>query len=113
MDNSPSSVRPDVCRRGDLQSTVERSPEEKLANLYSVLSSLPQLDTLRTTHRFADGMYARELFIPAGTMALSKRHARECFFFVLSGDLSVFRSDGVVDRLVGPVLFVVPPTKSR
>lgn len=47
-------------------------------------SGLPVID-LPLIHRFTPGVYAREIFMPAGTLLTSKVHNTEHFYVVLSG----------------------------
>lgn len=46
------------------------------------------------THRFTPGMYAREIFMPAGTLLTSKIHKTEHQYVVISGKVSVWVGDG-------------------
>jgi hypothetical protein len=45
---------------------------------------------------FCDGVYARSMFIPAGTVATGAIHRRESFFLVRQGTLIVHTLDGPV-----------------
>lgn len=62
-------------------------------------------------HHFAQGMYARELTIPAGHYITGKTHRKEHIFIVLTGDLTVWTEQGMVRA--GPGMMVVgqPGTK--
>jgi len=53
------------------------------------------------THRFTPGLYAREIFMPAGTLITSKIHKTEHPFVVLSGRVSVWTGDGEAAMLEG------------
>lgn len=44
---------------------------------------------LPVTHRFTPGLYAREIFMPAGTLLTSKIHRTEHPYVVLTGRVSV------------------------
>lgn len=73
------------------------------------LAKLPQLD-LETEHHFADGLYGRELRIPAGTALTGKVHAGK-HINVMYGDITVWTDDGM-KRLTGwHVLVSAPGTK--
>lgn len=56
--------------------------------LEAELLKLPQVDT-PVEHDFCDGIYARTMRIPAGTVMTGAVHRRECFFLVRSGLLAV------------------------
>ena len=55
-------------------------------------------------HHFADGMYARELFMPAGTVATSLVHKTDHFCFVLYGECDVADEGIGVHRIKGPCM---------
>jgi hypothetical protein len=48
------------------------------------------------THIFLDGMYMREIFMPKGTMIISKIHKKTHPYFVLIGKVSVLTEKEVV-----------------
>jgi quercetin dioxygenase-like cupin family protein len=84
---------------------------EDIERLQASMRSLPQV-TLETKHHFADGMYCRELFRPAGTTIVGKVHRREHFYIVLSGDVTVV-GEGGTTRLKAPCILVSPPGTKR
>ena len=47
-------------------------------------------------HSFADGMYIREIFMPKGTLLISKIHKKKHPYFVLKGKVQVSTEEGVV-----------------
>jgi len=63
-------------------------------------------------HTFADGIYVREIFIPKGTLIVSKIHKASHPYFVLSGDLSVLTEEGEV-RIVAPYSGITPAGTKR
>lgn len=75
------------------------------------LLSLPQIK-MEPKHYFAQGLYARELFMPAGTAVTGKIHIKEHLCIILYGDVSVATDDGV-ERLKGPCTFVGKPGSKR
>jgi hypothetical protein len=46
-------------------------------------------------HTFADGMYIRQITMPAGQIIVSKIHGQTHPYFILKGDVSVLTEDGV------------------
>lgn len=46
-------------------------------------------------HSFADGMYIREITMPAGQIIISKIHGQTHPYFILKGDVSVLTEEGV------------------
>lgn len=47
-------------------------------------------------HSFGDGLYIREIFMPAGITIISKIHKRTHPYFVMQGSASVITEEGVV-----------------
>lgn len=47
-------------------------------------------------HSFGDGLYVREIFMPKGTLIISKIHRFAHPYFVLKGKASVLTEEGVV-----------------
>ena len=58
-------------------------------------------DACPLKHIFADGLYIREITMPANTFLTSKIHKTTHPYFVLSGDVSVITEDGTV-RIKAP-----------
>lgn len=72
---------------------------------------LPQVE-LETKHHFADGMYIRELFRPAGTLIVGKVHRKEHFYILLSGEITVITGD-VREHFKAPKIIVSPSGTKR
>jgi hypothetical protein len=68
---------------------------------------MPQADC-PLIHRFANGVYAREVTIPANTIVIGKIHKHEMLNFLMKGEITVVTETGKV-RLVAPCTFVSPP----
>jgi hypothetical protein len=56
------------------------------------------------THRFTDGCYLREIFMPKGTVIIGKIHATEHFNIILKGDVTVLTVEGA-ERITAPHTF--------
>ena len=82
----------------------------KVARLQAEMANLPQL-ALETAHYFADGMYARVVARPKGSVIIGKVHKREHFYVVTKGSIRV--SDGATWREyhAGDVIVSKPGTK--
>ena len=63
-------------------------------------------------HYFSEGMYAREMFIPAGIAVVGKIHKKRHLTIISKGDISVLTEDGV-KRLTGPITFESQPGAKR
>ncbi len=57
------------------------------------------------THRFTDGCYLREIFMPKGTIIIGKIHATEHFNIILKGDVTVLTVEGA-ERITAPHTFI-------
>ncbi len=69
------------------------------------------LDEL-TTHHFAPGVYARELFIPKGVVLTGKIHKTEHINIVSQGKIAVATEDG--QKIIeAPCIFVSKPGTKR
>jgi hypothetical protein len=64
------------------------------------------------THRFADGVYAREMLIPEGSYIIGKIHRFGHLNVITKGEVSVLTEFGV-DHLVAPCTFVSKPGTKR
>jgi len=91
---------------------------EKIDNLQSVMSKMPQASGMETEHFFAGGMYCRKIFIPRDRIIVSKVHKTEHLFIGCSGELLVagqgthyvLRSGDVIPSPVGTKRLVVSLT---
>lgn len=61
---------------------------EHIEKLQNMMAQLPQVP-LETFHYFADGMYARVLPRPAGTLIVGKVHKKEHFYIVCKGRIQI------------------------
>lgn len=92
---------------GDLKSNDQLiTPVDSLLALEEQILALPQVD-LRTEHSLAGGIYARTIFIPAGTVLTGATHKKDHINIVF-GDITV-TTDGEPVRLTG---HHVLPTKA-
>ena len=57
---------------------------------------------LPLVHRFTDGIYVREIFMPKGTLLTSKIHKTRHQFMVLKGEVSVLDEQGNEVRITAP-----------
>jgi len=62
-------------------------------HLEAELLKLPQVD-MPVDHDFCNGLYARTMHIPAGTILTGAVHREESFFLVRKGELIVSTDNG-------------------
>lgn len=77
---------------------VAQSSAEKIERLEAILLAGPQVD-LRTKHELSGGVYARTIYIPAGTALTGATHKKD-HINVVVGDITVSTDDGM-QRLSG------------
>lgn len=80
---------------------VKDVPVEHLPiyRLEAELLKLPQVE-MPVVHDFCNGLYARTMHIPAGTVLTGAIHREESFFLVRKGELIVSTDNG--SRTIGP-----------
>lgn len=76
----------------------------KLSDLESYLRQYPQQEC-PLTHVFTTGIYARQIFIPKGTIIVGKIHRHDHLNFISVGDVTVVTKDGR-ERIKGPCTMV-------
>lgn len=86
--------------------------DEKIDALEIELRKLPPAD-LPVKHHFSKGVYARELFIPKGTVLTGKIHKYTNLNIMSQGELSVLMEDGSIRRVKAPFTVVSPPGTRR
>jgi hypothetical protein len=76
---------------------------QSIIALEDEILKLPQVE-LPITHDFIEGVYARTMFIPAGTVLTGAVHAHDCFTVIRYGDLMIYTEDGMVQVNGGDML---------
>ena len=76
---------------------------EQVEELEGKLLELPQVD-VPVTHHFQDGIYMREITLPAGTIAIGASHVSDCINMMLTGCMSLMVG-GEMMELRAPAIF--------
>ena len=89
---------------------VEEPPEElnhhdEIAILVEHMRGMPQTEC-PVQHRFAPGVYLREIFMPADTVVIGKVHKTEHFNILIAGACLIVHDDGTREELRAPYTFV-------
>lgn len=97
---------------------LEGSMREKILAFEAGLMAMPgsfvgEHELFPVVHRFADGMYIRELFIPKGGCITGKIHRHSHPSFLMKGDISIVSESGGVQRLKAPCVVIAPPGTKR
>lgn len=95
----------------ETQPIVEASMREKVLRAEAEMLKLPQLD-LPVKHHFSRGVYARELFIPKGTVLTGKIHKYPQLNILSQGEISVLTEEGI-KRVKAPFHVVSPAGTKR
>lgn len=93
----------------ELEQNKEVSEIDQLEK--AMLDNLPIVEC-PLTHRFTDGLYVREIFMPAGSLITSKIHKTQHQFFVLKGSVIVW-IDGEEQLIEAPYIGVTEPNTQR
>ena len=83
----------------------------KVLDLESQMLQLPQLE-LKVIHHFSNGVYARELHIPKGTVLTGAIHKYENLNIMSKGDMTIVTETGPL-RVQAPFTVVSPPGTKR
>jgi len=87
------------------------SIRNSIAALEYAIGKEPQVD-IKPVHYFADGLYAREITIPAGTVLSGKIHKKEQINIISKGVITVVTEEG--EQLVrAPCTIVSSPGTKR
>src|ERR1017187_4568160 len=95
----------------ELKIAKEMTTREVVNALETEMFKMPQLN-LTVKHYFSNGVYARELFIPAGTLLTGKIHKFENLNIMSQGDMSVLTENGI-KRVQAPFTIVSPAGTKR
>ena len=66
------------------------------------MKDLPQV-IAEPVHRFAEGLYCRQLTMPAGSVFVSRVHKHENYAFIMQGSCTVISENGA-ERLYSPFM---------
>lgn len=94
--------------------TITLNPEEtrkKITDFENILKSVPgaktgDMDECPLIHKFADGIYVREIFIPKGTVVVGKIHKHSHPNFLMKGEVTVVTENGGTERLKAPLSMI-------
>lgn len=84
---------------------------EMILRLEDAMRELPPAEA-PVTHYFANGMYAREMFLSKGKIATGKIHKEEHLFIVSQGDVTILTENGM-ERIRAPRTLVGRPGLKR
>jgi hypothetical protein len=92
---------------------IEKTKDEKIDELESVMADNFEIISCPLNHRFTNGLYVREVFMPAGSLITSKIHKTQHQYFILKGAVSVWIDEGEEIYLEAPYIGVTEPGTRR
>lgn len=100
---------PVVEQREEILPTVPQ--REQIERLEALMREMPQVD-IPVEHRFAPGLYAREITIPADTLLTGLVHRQGHINIVSKGEITVWTEEGM-QRVKAPCTIVSSPGCKR
>ncbi len=82
-----------------------------ILELQKEMRSMPQVE-INTIHRFTDGVYSREITIPAGVSLVGAKHLTEHFYVISKGEC-VFSDNTSQEALSAPYHGTTSPGTKR
>lgn len=82
--------------------------EQELEAAEGLMLQQTQVDC-PVVHHFGPGIYIREVFLPAGAVAIGHRQRREHVNVMLTGRVLMLNDDGTTTELKAPTMFVGKP----
>jgi hypothetical protein len=76
---------------------------QSIIDLENFILTVPQIE-LPIMHDFIDGVYARSMFIPAGTVLTGAIHSKDCFTVIRYGDLVILTESGMQQVKAGDMI---------
>jgi hypothetical protein len=86
-------------------SPVEMTHAESVNFIAHELAGMPQKPA-PVTHRFAPGVYLREIFMEADSIVIGRVHKMRHFNVLLTGACLIVHADGTREELRAPMTFV-------
>jgi hypothetical protein len=90
----------------------ELAPRDQIQKLKEESLKLPQVE-IPIFNFFADGVYVREMRVPAGTTITGKIHKTSTVDVLLEGSIVVVNDSGIPTRMDAPQVFESNPGVSK
>ncbi len=96
-------INPPLVKKSEIRKAILNFEDEllKYPNAYVGDSPICPLK-----HSFSDGIYVREIFIPAGTVVVGKLHKHDHPNFLMSGEVEVITEGEGKQKLVAPLSMI-------
>lgn len=109
----------DFCKDAKITPALLAERRQRIVELEEAVKNIPQsltgeeFNEGKLKHHFADGVYARELFIPKGSLIIGKIHKSESFNVVSKGSIAVICPNLGFNIYEAPHSFVSKPFTKR
>lgn len=97
------------------QISLDTIPKEKILAFEKAFSKVPGVmfgDCFPLEHSFADGLYIREIRVPAGSLVVTKLFKQTHATFLMKGEVSVVTESGIV-RMKAPCQLITKKGTKR
>ncbi len=88
-----------------------RNQQAAIRELAKAMAHGPCVE-IEPVHRFAPGLYVRELTVPAGHVIVGKIHKHETLNILLKGS-ALLACDGKIEKVSAPLTFVSGPGRQK
>lgn len=88
-----------------------RNQQAAIRELAKAMAHGPCVE-IEPVHRFAPGLYVRELTVPAGHVIVGKIHKHETLNVLLKGS-ALLACDGKAEKVTAPLTFVSAPGRQK
>lgn len=104
-DANGSPVDIEILDSGAIVERPEPSFVDQIAVIAEHMKGMPQVEC-PVTHRFAPGVYLREIQMPPDTIVIGKVHKTSHFNVLIEGSCLIVHADGTREELRAPMTFV-------
>jgi hypothetical protein len=96
-----------------MNDVIHRENDQAVDQLEALMLEQGELVDCPLVHRFTDGMYIRQIFMPKGTLITSKIHKTQHPYTVSLGAVAVSIDGGDWERIVAPYTGITNPGTRR
>lgn len=103
----------------DLSTTEKNDAREAIVSLEEAIKGVEGCivgtgsDRYPLKHSFANNIYVREIFIPAGDLVVGQIHKHEHPNFLMSGTVRMYTEDNDYETITGPCSMISSPGTKR
>jgi hypothetical protein len=105
----------EIVARQERREAIDTRELKRLSALEAAIKALPPELQIKEQlfHHFAEGLYAREMRVPAGSVVVGKMHKYPCINLIMAGTMEVRSTTGRSIRINAPYIFTSPAGTKR